>query len=121
VPANRDFELVWQPYAEAAPAAVLFTERKGGETFALLMVMPPAAALDSLRLPREVIFVIDNSGSMHGASIDQARAALRLALARLRPTDTFNVIRFNHTTDALFPEARAATSQNLNGDRHRAS
>ncbi len=120
VPADRDFELVWQPTAEATPTATLFTERKGEEMFALLMVMPPApVALDGLRLPREVIFVIDNSGSMHGASIDQARAALRLALARLRPTDTFNVIRFNHTTDALFPEARAATAQNLNvADRY---
>src|SRR5881397_2026110 len=119
VPADRDFELVWQHTAEATPTATLFTEQKGAEMFALLMVMPPAAALDSLRLPREVIFVIDNSGSMHGASIDQARAALRLALARLRPTDTFNVIRFNHTTDALFSQARAATSQNLNvADRY---
>ncbi len=114
VPADRDFELVWQPHAEAAPLASLFTERTGGETFALLMVMPPApAALEGTRLPREVIFVIDNSGSMHGASIDQAKAALKMALGRLRPEDSFNVIRFNHTTDALFPDARAATPQNL--------
>ena len=99
---------------EAAPLASLFTERTGGETFALLMVMPPApAALEGTRLPREVIFVIDNSGSMHGASIDQAKAALKMALVRLRPEDSFNVIRFNHTTDAVFPDARAATPQNL--------
>jgi Ca-activated chloride channel family protein len=89
VPADRDFELVWQPYADGAPAVTLLTEKKGDEAFALLMVMPPApTALDGLRLPREVIFVIDNSGSMHGASIDQARAALRLALGRLRPADS---------------------------------
>ena len=114
VPADRDFELVWQPHAEATPIATLFTERKGAETFAVLMVTPPtSAALDGLRLPREVIFVIDNSGSMHGASIDQAKAALKLALERLRPGDTFNVIRFNHTTDAVFPAAQAATQQNL--------
>ena len=114
VAADRDFELVWQPYADSAPAVTLLTERKGAETFALLMVVPPApTALDGLRLPREVIFVIDNSGSMHGASIDQARAALRLALARLRPTDSFNVIRFNHTTESLFPRALAATPQNV--------
>src|SRR5437867_5142208 len=114
VPADRDFELVWQPNAEATPIATLFTERKGTETFAVLMVTPPAAtALDGLRLPREAIFVIDNSGSMHGASIDQAKAALKMALDRLRPDDTFNVIRFNHTTDAVFPEAQPATAQNL--------
>jgi Ca-activated chloride channel family protein len=114
VPANRDFELVWQPSTEATPIATLFTERKGAETFAVLMVTPPASgALDGLRLPREVIFVLDNSGSMHGASIDQAKAALKLALERLRPGDTFNVIRFNHTTDAVFATAQAATPSNL--------
>ena len=114
VPADRDFELVWQPSAEATPIATLFTERKGVETFAVLMVTPPAAAaVDRPRLPREVIFVIDNSGSMHGASIDQAKAALKLALERLRPDDTFNVIRFNHTTDSVFAAARPATQQNL--------
>src|SRR5213593_1653903 len=114
VPADRDFELVWQPNVEATPIATLFTERKGAETFAVLMVTPPVStALDGLRLPREAIFVIDNSGSMRGASIDQAKAALKMALDRLRPDDTFNVIRFNHTTDAVFPEAQPATAQNL--------
>src|SRR5215813_11274109 len=114
MPADRDFELVWWPNVEATPIATLFTERKGAETFAVLMVTPPAAnALDGLRLPREAIFVIDNSGSMHGASIDQAKAALKMALDRLRPGDTFNVIRFNHTTDAVFSAAQPATAQNL--------
>ncbi len=114
VPADRDFELVWQPHAESAPIATLYTEQKGAETFAVLMVTPPAAtALDGQGLPREVIFVVDNSGSMHGASMDQAKAALKLALERLRPNDSFNVIRFNHTTDAIFPAAVAASRQNL--------
>ena len=114
VPADRDFELVWQPSTEAAPIATLFTERKGADTFAILMVTPPASgAPDAPRLPREVIFVLDNSGSMHGASIEQAKAALKLALDRLQPGDTFNVIRFNHTTDAVFSTAQAATAVNL--------
>ena len=114
VPADRDFELVWQPATGATPITTLFTERKGADTFAVLMVTPPAAgALDGLRVPREVIFVLDNSGSMHGASIEQAKAALKLALDRLRPADTFNVVRFNHTTDAVFSGAQPATPQNL--------
>ena len=114
VPADRDFELVWQPATGATPIATLFTERKGADSFAVLMVTPPAAgALDGLRVPREVIFVLDNSGSMHGASIEQAKAALKLALDRLRPADTFNLVRFNHTTDAVFSGAQPATSQNL--------
>ena len=113
VPADRDFELVWQPAVEAAPTAALFAEQRGEETFALLMVMPPAlSALADARAPREVVFVIDNSGSMAGASMDQAKAALTMALGRLQSTDAFNVIRFNHTTDAVFGGALPATPLN---------
>ena len=46
-------------------------------------------------LPRELIFVIDNSGSMSGPSMDQAKESLLWALNRLNPGDTFNVIRFD--------------------------
>src|SRR5438093_445128 len=77
VPADRDFELVWEPAPDSAPAAAMLTEQEGPDVFALLMVMPPASeAVQALRVPREVIFVIDVSGFMHGASIDQARAGL---------------------------------------------
>ena len=112
VPADRDFELVWQPAAGAEPTAALFTDQTGDRTYALLMLMPPRE-LERRRAPREVIFVLDNSGSMAGASIEQARAALKLALARLLPGDSFNVVRFNHRTDSLFAEAQPTSRQNL--------
>jgi len=114
VPADRDFELVWRPVEGGAPAAVLLTEPHGADLYALLMVVPPApSARGQLRVPREVVFVLDNSGSMHGASIEQAKAALKMALGQLGAGDTFNVIRFNHTTSSLFLEARDATPGNL--------
>jgi Ca-activated chloride channel family protein len=105
VPANKDFELVWAPSLHSAPQAALFTERKGDKTYALLMVMPPAPNIaDNTKLPREVVFVIDTSGSMEGTSIEQARQALLMALSRLGPQDRFNVIQFNSSTDTLFPQ-----------------
>ena len=113
VPGDRDFELVWQPGAPA-PAAAMFTEPMGGDVFALLTVVPalPGATTAS-RVARELIFVIDTSGSMAGASIEQAKRALALALGRLQPTDTFNVIQFNHRTDILFPVAQGADAFNV--------
>ena len=42
VPAARDFELVWTPDVGAAPGTALFTETKGGKTYALLMALPPS-------------------------------------------------------------------------------
>jgi Ca-activated chloride channel homolog len=113
VPADRDFELTWTPVPGAAPTMAVLTEQKDDEVFALLMMLPPAAPVERERLPREVVFVLDNSGSMAGASIEQARAALKLALGRLRSTDTFNVIRFNHQTDGLFSQAEPASRQRL--------
>lgn len=55
VPADRDFELVWQPVAGAAPEAAFLISPQGDEVFALLMVLPPGpTALERLRVPREV-------------------------------------------------------------------
>jgi Ca-activated chloride channel family protein len=112
VAADRDFELVWRPLAGAAPTAALLVEPQGELVYALLMVMPPASAA-RVRVPREVTFVLDHSGSMGGASIDQAKAALTLALNRLTPADTFNVIRFNHRTDSLYAVPQPASGANV--------
>ena len=106
-PANRDFELAWSPRAGQAPQAAWFVEEKNGKHYGLLMVLPPAAGAGA-RLPREVIFILDTSGSMAGASIRQAKEALALALSRLAPADRFNVIEFNSYAQALFREPRLA-------------
>ncbi len=110
--ATRDFELTWTPVATQQPQAAFFTEQKDGKTYGLLMVMPPvAAAVKSL--PREVIYIIDTSGSMEGTSIVQAREALQMAVDRLGAQDTFNVIEFNSYAKALFEDARPASRNNI--------
>ena len=112
-PATRDFELVWTPVLASAPRAAWFTERRGGRSYGLLMLMPPAGPQAAAqRLPREAIFVVDTSGSMYGTSISQAIEALELAIDRLAPGDRFNVIEFNSSARALFPDARPATRDN---------
>src|SRR4051794_39147681 len=104
VPADRDFELTWKPAAEKAPSVGLFREHVGDSDYLLAFVTPPSVEQNEKKqLAREVIFVIDNSGSMGGVSIIQAKASLTYALGRLQPADRFNVIRFDHTMDVLFP------------------
>ncbi len=117
VPADRDFELVWHPQTGTAPSAAWFVQDKDDQQYGLLMVVPPQRRSEVARNPREVVLVIDTSGSMHGASITQARDALLLALDRLTGADRFNVIRFNHATASLFPQPRAATADNLSTAR----
>jgi Ca-activated chloride channel family protein len=114
VPADRDFELTWKPAASKAPSVGLFREHVGNADYMLAYVTPPAVEqAEQKSLPREVIFVIDNSGSMGGTSITQAKASLLYALGRLQPTDRFNVIRFDHTMDMLFTDAVPADTAHV--------
>ena len=111
--ANKDFELAWTLAPGPAPTAALFTEKKGERHYGLLMVVPPALERRDPAVPREAIFVIDTSGSMQGASIAQAREALELAIRRLGPADSFDVIEFNSYARALFGQARTANAANI--------
>ncbi|QDF40806.1 marine proteobacterial sortase target protein [Bradyrhizobium symbiodeficiens] len=114
VPADRDFELTWKPAAEKAPSVGLFREHVGDADYLLAFVTPPSAEQTAQKpLPREVVFVIDNSGSMGGTSIVQAKASLAYALSRLQPTDRFNVIRFDDTMDLLFPTSVPADAAHV--------
>ena len=114
VAANRDFDLVWTVDSGYAPRAALFNEEQGGKLYNLIMVMPPTEGVaDNAQVAREVIYIIDTSGSMEGTSLQQAKSALSMALARLRPADTFNIVQFNSVTSALFDSAHLANRQNI--------
>jgi Ca-activated chloride channel family protein len=114
--ADRDFELSWR-VAGNAPQAALFVDHDGDTDYALLMVVPPVPTADEAnahnRMPREMVFIADTSGSMQGASIEQAKEALAMALDTLTERDRFNVVEFNSVTRPLFPGALAATRENV--------
>jgi Ca-activated chloride channel homolog len=114
VPADRDFELTWRPAAASAPSVGLFHEHVGNGDYILAFVTPPAVVdAEKQSRPREVIFVIDNSGSMGGTSITQAKASLLYGLDHLKPADRFNVIRFDNTMDVLFSDTVPADTTHL--------
>jgi Ca-activated chloride channel family protein len=114
VPADRDFELAWHPTPATAPSATIFTEQKQGATYAMLMLTPPMAHDDTApRIPRDLTFIIDTSGSMAGPSIEQAKTSLAAALTRLTTQDRFNVIQFNNTVRSLFPSVEPVTTASI--------
>jgi Ca-activated chloride channel family protein len=101
---DRDFELSWSPALGSTPAATLATFDDGDAVYAQLMLAPPLA--DAIApTSREVVLVIDTSGSMEGDSIEQARSALRHALESLGPDDYFNVLQFNSWASKLFKKS----------------
>lgn len=113
VPADRDFELMWTAASGPTPSVGLFRETVGGADYVVAYVTPPAGAAKEEKRPRETIFVIDNSGSMSGPSMAQAKASLIFALDRLTPNDRFDVIRFDDTMERLFLDTVEATPANV--------
>ncbi|OED42261.1 marine proteobacterial sortase target protein [Chromatiales bacterium (ex Bugula neritina AB1)] len=116
VPMDRDFEINWYPKHGSSPHAAVFrqdrTDADSSESFASIMLIPPQEFFNEVSTGREVIFVIDTSGSMQGNSIIQARQALQLGINRLSVADTFNVIEFNDSPRTLFHSAQAANQEN---------
>jgi Ca-activated chloride channel family protein len=111
IPMDRDFVLAWRPQVGGEPAVTALTETKGDTTYALLMIVPPSTVHTAPMQPREMIYVIDTSGSMGGQSIEQAKLALKDALGRLTNADRFNVFQFNSWTSSLYRTPVALTSE----------
>lgn len=111
---DRDFVLQWQPVPGSAPQNAFFSEKKDNENYSLCMIIPPEQQfLQARKFPRELIFILDVSGSMSGTSIVQAKEALKMAISRLNPGDTFNIITFNDNASQLFRQARKADQLNI--------
>lgn len=111
---NRDFVLRYRS-AGARPAARMFVapDLDGVGGHFLLVAEPPRLDVEKLVGQRELIFVVDVSGSMHGPPLALAKAAMREALAGVRPVDTFDVFVFSGATGRLFDAPRPATAANL--------
>ena len=115
VPANRDFQLNWKAQASNRPQRSLFTETIGETNYLMTMLSPPRPDMPVLleSHAREMLFIIDTSGSMGGTSITQARRALRLGLERLGPEDSFNITRFSSDYSKFSDRPLPATQENI--------
>jgi Ca-activated chloride channel homolog len=109
---NKDFILRYQTGGEHIQDALLAHHDPGGDYF-LLLLQPPAKIGAADATPKELVFVLDTSGSMMGFPIEKAKEAMLLALDGLYPNDTFNLITFSGDTEILFPQALPATRENV--------
>ncbi|HEY0049334.1 MAG TPA: TonB-dependent receptor [Pyrinomonadaceae bacterium] len=109
---NRDFVLKYKTAGSGIEDAVLAHKDKNGGFFTLIL-QPPDKILPQDTTPKEIVFVLDTSGSMSGFPIDKAREAMKLTLDNLNPDDTFNLITFAGETQILFDAPVPATKENL--------
>ncbi len=109
---NKDFILRYDVTGKKLQDGVLAHRDKRGGFFTLVL-QPPDTVAPEDRTPKEIVFVLDTSGSMHGFPIEKAKEAMKLSLEGLYPEDTFNLITFAGDTHVLFEEPVPATQANL--------
>lgn len=109
---NRDFILNYQVAAAKVQDAILaHRDQRGG--FFTLILQPPQKVSANEVTPKEMVFVIDTSGSMHGFPLEKTKEVIKLALDGLHPRDTFNLITFSGDTHILFDKPVSATPENV--------
>lgn len=110
---NRDFVLDYRLGGDAFQSGVLLS-RGATENFFLALVAPPKVPDRQLIVPREYIFVVDISGSMHGFPLDTTKRLLRRLIGGLRPADSFNVVLFSGSSTVLAERSQPASRDNIN-------
>lgn len=112
---NRDLVLDWRLAGEKIESGLMLYKGQGdnAENFFLAMVEPPKSVAANAIAPRDYIFVVDISGSMHGFPLDTAKALLERLIGGLRPSDTFNVLLFSGSSKMLSPQSVPATRANI--------
>jgi Ca-activated chloride channel homolog len=109
---NKDFILRYK-VAGTAPeiATIAHHDERGG--FFTLMIQPQKTVTDDQVIPRELIFIVDTSGSMRGFPLKKSKEAMEKLINGMRPLDIFNVVRFAGDTGTLWDSPKANTPTNV--------
>ncbi|MGB9178959.1 MAG: VIT and VWA domain-containing protein, partial [Pyrinomonadaceae bacterium] len=109
---NKDFVLKYEVAGQKIEDALLTHRTDKGGYFTLILQPPERVTAEDV-MPKELVFVLDTSGSMEGFPIEKAKETMKLALDGLYPQDTFNLITFAGDTRILFEKPVPATKENL--------
>ncbi len=108
---DRDFILYYTVSPEDIGLSLLTYHPQGEDGFFLLLVAPPAEEETQEVVAKDVIFVLDTSGSMSGEKMEQTRAALLFVLEHLNPEDRFAIVDFDSSVSTYAPELRPASER----------
>lgn len=109
---NRDFILRYKLKGDRITTGLLMYPGKD-ENFFLAMIQPPKQVKTENIPPREYVFIVDISGSMHGFPLEVSKTLFRDLIGNLRTTDKFNVILFAGGSEIFSPASVDANSVNI--------
>jgi Ca-activated chloride channel family protein len=107
-----DFELLYALTGDDVGLTLLTYKEKGERGYWMLLASPKVPPKKEI-VPKDVVFVLDRTGSMAGEKIQQARAALQFCLDSLEPRDRFDLVAFNETPDSVGDQLMPATPANV--------
>lgn len=111
---NRDFILRYQVSTDkVTDAFVTHMDPDGKGGFFALAILPPKKPSAQDISPKEVFFVMDQSGSQSGFPIEKSKELTVELIKTLRPSDTFNVFGFNTSVRSLWEESKPNTTENV--------
>jgi Ca-activated chloride channel family protein len=106
---NRDFVLRWTVAADAVQSGVLAHRTGDGQGYATFVLVPPRRVTAESAAPKELIFLIDRSGSQSGLPLAKAKETMLWILDHMNPHDTFQVVDFGSTANVLFERPQPAS------------
>ena len=109
---NSDFQLFYTQDDADLGVSLLTYKPAGEDGYFLLLASPGIETKNARVLPKDVVFVLDTSGSMAGAKLEQAKKALAFCVENLNDEDQFEVLRFATEVEPLFNNLRSATKEN---------
>ena len=101
--ATADYELYYGVAAESIGLNLLTYKEEGQDGFFLLLAAPSVVVDESQIVARDVILVMDTSGSMAGEKMAQAQAAAVSLVEQLRPFDRVNIVSFSTGVRTFLP------------------
>jgi Ca-activated chloride channel homolog len=110
---TKDFFLYYSVSPDDMGMTLLTYRSPNEDGFFMLIVTPPDQAGSETAIPKDLVFVLDTSGSMGGDKIAQAKEALRFILDNLSPDDRFAVIAFSDYNEALQTALTTVTPENI--------
>lgn len=113
---NRDFVLRYTVATDDLQSTALAHRAGTGDGYLTLVLLPPARTTAESAAPKELVFVIDRSGSQMGAPLDKAKETMRWIIDHLNPRDTFQIVDFGSDANVLFAKPERVTA----GSRTRA-
>ncbi len=113
---DRDFELFYTISSEKIGLNLLSFKEEGQDGFFLLLAAPDVKVNEEEIVVKDIILVLDTSGSMQGEKMDQAKEAARYVLDHLNPLDRFAIVSFATTTRSFSPSLEPAAQADKGKD-----